>query len=119
MCSSRCPYYELASSGLYGTLNDSDALDTGYWGDLFNTSVSQCNISLAWLPQKYRAAFFANASGPTCGEYFQLSSMYPGSGPCYPVFVETVGYLNRRAWSPSLMSQPPMGTTLLSCSSRM
>lgn len=86
--------------GLYGTLNDSDPLDTGYWGALYNTTVSQCNISLSWLPQKFQAAFFANVTGPTCGEYYQLSSMYPGSGPCYPVFVETVEYLNRRAAHP-------------------
>ena len=94
---SRCPYYELSMFGLYGTLNNTVDLETNYWGALFNTSISQCNISLTWLPQEFRANFFANVNNPTCGEYFQLSSLYPGSGPCYPVFVETVEYLNRRA----------------------
>jgi hypothetical protein len=95
MC--RCPYYGTAAQGLYGALNTTAAYATSYWADLpsVNASIAACNFSTSWLPQRFRSAFFANATHPTCGEYLQLASLYPGQGPCYPVLVQTVQYLNR------------------------
>ncbi len=37
----------------------------------------------------------ADPNSPTCGEWLQFTSQYPGSGPCYPVLVQTVDHLNR------------------------
>lgn len=93
----RCPYYEVAQQSLYGTLNVTDSWATSYWGQLLGTNLAaaQCGIALPSLPYKFRAAFFADANNPICGEYLQLTSQYPGRGPCYPVLVETVDYFNR------------------------
>lgn len=97
MC--RCPYYRTAQHGLlYGTLNKTADWDTMFWSNLYNTTLSnsQCNVALPSLPQKFEAAFFANTSNPLCGEYLQLTSLYPGKGPCFPVLLETVDYFNRQ-----------------------
>ena len=93
----RCPYYETAQDSLFGTLAVSNAWDTAYWDALLDTNLSaaQCGISLPTVPNKFRADFFADVNNPTCGEYLQLTSLYPGRGPCYPVFFESVDYFNR------------------------
>ncbi|CAL8462248.1 g1779 [Coccomyxa elongata] len=74
-----------------------DDWSTSYWGSLLSTNLTggACNIALQYLPKKYRSAFFSNASNPLCGEYLQLTSLYPGRGPCYPVLVETMDYFER------------------------
>ena len=93
----RCSYYKTAQPQLYGTLDVSAAWETSYWTQLSNTNLttSACNINLPTIPYKFRAAFFADPSNPTCGEYLQLTSLYLGRGPCYPVLVPTVDYLGR------------------------
>lgn len=93
----RCPYYETAQDSLYGTLAVSDTWDTAYWDALLDTNLTeaQCGISLPSVPKKFRPDFFANVNSPTCGEYLQLTSLYPGRGPCYPVLLESVDYFNR------------------------
>lgn len=93
----RCSYYKTAQPQLYGTLDVSTAWETSYWSQLSNTNLttSACNIDLPTIPYKFRAAFLADPSNPTCGEYLQLTSLYPGRGPCYPVLVPTVDYLDR------------------------
>ena len=53
-----------------------------------------------------RSDFFANVTDPTCGEYLQLTSLYPGRGPCYPVMVETVDYFNRCIFFPLCLLAP-------------
>lgn len=75
----------------------SDTWNTAYWDALLatNLTAAQCGISLPTVPNKFRADFFADANNPTCGEYLQLTSLYPGRGPCYPVFFESVDYFNR------------------------
>lgn len=94
---SRCPYYRLAQDNLFGTLNVTEEWSTSYWGSIPSTNITagQCNILLQYLPDKYRADFLGNVSNPLCGEYLQLTSLYPGRGPCYPVLLETVDYFNR------------------------
>lgn len=39
----------------------------------------------------------SGASVNVTGKYLQVTSMYPGEGPCYPVFAETVPYFKRCA----------------------
>ena len=118
----RCPYYGTAAQGLHGALNISDAYSTGYWADLpsVNTSIVECSFSTTWLPQRFRSAFFANVTDPTCGEYLQLASLYPGQGPCYPVLVQTVQYLNRHGpYRCGLHSAPVMHHASHACSSAL
>lgn len=99
----RCPYYRTAEDALYGTLTITDDeagyADT-YWDSLTTTTLttSQCGIDLAGFPDKYKSAFLADPDSPTCGQWLQFTSQYPGSGPCYPVLVPTVDHLNR--WAP-------------------
>ena len=86
ICACRCPYYGAAYSGLYGNLNITDVYATSYWADLpsvitANTASTACNFTTAWLPHRFKAAYFADPNNPTCGEYLQLASLYPGSGP--------------------------------------
>ena len=98
----RCPYYRTAERGLYGTLSNANG-DSGYgdsyWGNLDSTTLtnSQCGINLPGFPDKLKAAFMTDTSNPTCGEWLQFTSQYPGKGPCYPVLVQTVDHLNRFA----------------------
>ena len=93
----RCPYYETAQDSLYGTLAVSDTWDTAYWDALLSTNLTAaaCGISLPTVPNKFKSDFFADINNPTCGEYLQLTSLYPGRGPCYPVVLESVDYFNR------------------------
>jgi len=99
----RCPYYRTAEDGLYGTLtitaDEAGYADT-YWDSLTTTTLgsSQCGIDSAGFPDKYKSAFLADPNNPTCGQWLQFTSQYPGSGPCYPVLVQTVDHLNR--WGP-------------------
>ncbi|DBA72774.1 hypothetical protein WJX79_010106 [Trebouxia sp. C0005] len=96
----RCPYYRTAEDGLYGTLtitaDEAGYADT-YWDSLTTTTLgnSQCGIDQAGFPDKYKSVFLADPSNPTCGQWLQFTSQYPGSGPCYPVLVQTVDHLNR------------------------
>ena len=96
----RCPYYRTAEDGLYGTLTitaDEGGYADTYWDSLTTTTLSnsQCGIDLAGFPDKYKSAFLAAPDSPTCGQWLQFTSQYPGSGPCYPVLVQTVDHLNR------------------------
>ena len=56
-----------------------------------------CPASLAALPARFQAAMLAAPGAPSCGALLQLQSLYPGRGPCYPVFLDTVDYFNRCA----------------------
>ena len=98
----RCPYYRTAEQGLYGTLTLGDTDNQGdyfdaYWSRLTTTTLTtaQCGINLPGFPDKFKSAFMADPSNPTCGEYLQFTSQYPGKGPCDPVLVATVDHLNR------------------------
>lgn len=101
----RCPYYRTAEHGLYGTLTLGDTDNQGlyfdsYWSSLTTTTLTtsspdQCGINLPGYPDKFKSAFMADPNNPTCGEYLQFTSQYPGKGPCYPVLVPTVEHLNR------------------------
>ena len=101
----RCPYYRTAEHGLYGTLTLGDTDNQGiyfdsYWSSLTTTTLTtsspdQCGINLPGYPDKFKSAFMADPDNPTCGEYLQFTSQYPGKGPCYPVLVPTVEHLNR------------------------
>jgi hypothetical protein len=35
------------------------------------------------------------AAGNMSGKYLQATSQFPGQGPCYPVWTQTVPYFNR------------------------
>jgi hypothetical protein len=35
------------------------------------------------------------AAGDKSGVYYQVTSQFPGQGPCYPVWVQTIPYFNR------------------------
>ena len=99
-CCCRCPYYRTAEHDLYGTLTiqgNSDGYADTYWDALTTTTLNatQCGINLPGYPNKYKGAFMADPNNPTCGEWLQFTSQYPGEGPCYPVFVPTVDHLNR------------------------
>ena len=105
----RCPYYRTAEHQLYGTLTitginkgDSTGYADTYWDSLPTTTLTnaQCGIDLPNFPNKYKSSFMADPNNPTCGEYLQFTSQYPGYGPCYPVLVETVDHLNRFCLSP-------------------
>lgn len=115
----RCPYYRTAEDALYGTLtitdDDGGYADT-YWDSLTTTTLttSQCGIDLAGFPDKYKSAFLADPDSPTCGQWLQFTSQYPGSGPCYPVLVPTVDHLNR--WAPQ---KPPIERLALLCLCRL
>lgn len=98
----RCPYYRTAEHGLYATLTLGDTDNQGdyfdaYWSTLTTTTLTtaQCGIDLPGYPDKFKSAFMADPNNPTCGEYLQFTSQYPGKGPCYPVLVATVDHLNR------------------------
>ena len=101
----RCPYYRTAEHGLYGTLTLGDTDNQGiyfdsYWSSLTSTTLTtsspdQCGVNLPGYPDKFKSAFMADPNNPTCGEYLQFTSQYPGKGPCYPVLVPTVDHLNR------------------------
>lgn len=98
----RCPYYRTSEHGLYGTLTLTDTDNQGvyfdsYWSSLTTTTLTtaQCGINLPGYPDKFKSAFMADPNNPTCGEYLQFTSQYPGKGPCYPVLVPTVDHLNR------------------------
>lgn len=101
----RCPYYRTAEHGLYDTLTLGDTDNQGiyfdsYWSSLTTTTLTtsspdQCGINLPGYPDKFKSAFMADPNNPTCGEYLQFTSQYPGKGPCYPVLAPTVDHLNR------------------------
>ena len=98
----RCPYYRVAEHGLYQNMVITNTSDQGdyfdsYWDSLLSTTLTnaQCGIDLPGYPDKYKSAFMADPNNPTCGEYLQFTSQYPGKGPCYPVLVRTVDHLNR------------------------
>lgn len=102
--SCRCPYYRTAEHGLYGSLTitgvnagDTTGYADTYWDALPTTTLtnSQCGIDLPNFPNKFKSAFMTDPNNPTCGQYLQFTSQYPGSGPCYPVLIETVDHLNR------------------------
>ncbi|KAL3136905.1 hypothetical protein ABBQ32_006513 [Trebouxia sp. C0010 RCD-2024] len=110
----RCPYYRTAEHGLYGTITLGDTDNQGnyfdaYWSRLTTTTLTtaQCGIDLPGYPDKFKSAFMADPNNPTCGEYLQFTSQYPGKGPCYPVLVATVDHLNRcfPSFEPALLSQ--------------
>ena len=98
----RCPYYETAQDSLNGALTGSHTWHNAYWDALLDTNLTdvQCGISLPSVPNKFRPNFFADVNNPTCGEYLQLTSLYPGRGPCYPVLLESVDYFNRCSLNP-------------------
>ncbi|GFH22481.1 uncharacterized protein HaLaN_19955 [Haematococcus lacustris] len=41
------------------------------------------------------SSYNITASSSVSGRYYQLRSQLPGSGPCYPVWAETVEYFHR------------------------
>lgn len=96
----RCPYYKLAGGGVFGSLDTStSAWSTQYWGALNGSTLldAACPATLAALPARFQAAMLAAPGAPSCGALLQLQSLYPGRGPCYPVFLDTVDYFNRCA----------------------
>ena len=47
---------------------------------------------------KYRGSFITGDPGTTfCGEYEQLTSQFPGAGPCYAVWAQTYPWFYRSA----------------------
>jgi len=47
---------------------------------------------LAMIPDAVQDAMNTSDS---CGNYWQTTSMYPGTGPCAAIYFETSEYLNR------------------------
>ena len=96
-----CPYYGFSQFtangtdqlGILGPANEGDA-DTGWWVDLPNLQETQCAdpALLATIPEAVSAAF--NATG-SCGYYYQMTSLYPGAGPCSAVLFETKEFMKR------------------------
>ncbi|GFH22482.1 uncharacterized protein HaLaN_19956 [Haematococcus lacustris] len=52
------------------------------------------NVALAGL-----TFYNITASSSVSGRYYQLRSQLPGSGPCYPVWAETVEYFHSQRWT--------------------
>ncbi|GAX82667.1 hypothetical protein CEUSTIGMA_g10093.t1 [Chlamydomonas eustigma] len=103
----RCPYYAVAEDNLYGEIPGLPVSSTQYFSNL--TSITHASdptaavflkalqkLNLAWITS-FLSSYHINASNPggLSGAYYQLTSQFPGEGPCYPVWVPTTDDLNR------------------------
>lgn len=106
-----CPYYVLADNGLYGSMPGIADADTSYYNNLTLITAAMATAAqddfiaaLDALPVTPATAwvntYLANnpsivAGGSLDGKYYQLTSQFPGKGPCYPVYIETASFFNR------------------------
>ena len=58
------------------------------------TLQSLTSLNLGWV-STWLAANNINASGTVSGKYYQLTSQFPGEGPCNPVWVPTTNYFSK------------------------
>ena len=94
-----CPYYgfspfTLDGADALGIADASGAANTGWWSDLPALNATACvdEALLATIPDFVTQAF--NGIG-SCGQYYQMTSMYPGEGPCSAVLFETTEFMQR------------------------
>ena len=94
-----CPYYGYSQFNDAGTdqlgIRASGGFEnTEWWAELDDYSGSTCvdNDFFSTVPQAVSDAMNATES---CGDYYQLSSLYPGQGPCYAVLFETQEFMHR------------------------
>jgi solute carrier family 44 (choline transporter-like protein), member 2/4/5 len=96
-----CPYYGYSQFTDNGAdqldlldANGGGAEDTAWWDALPGVQETSCvdRSLLERVPQTVVDAF--NATG-TCGAYYQMSSLYPGEGPCAAVLFETTDFMHR------------------------
>mmetsp|Transcript_8104 Transcript_8104/g.16758 ORF Transcript_8104/g.16758 Transcript_8104/m.16758 type:complete len:786 (-) Transcript_8104:485-2842(-) len=99
-----CPYYALADNDLYGKIAGVDDIDTSYYDQLAtipdDTATADqtafiaelSGLGITWVDD----FLAATVSGATVtGGYYQLTSQFPGKGPCYPVYIKTADFFNR------------------------
>ena len=109
----RCPYYalqtervpELGHYDLYHNLPGLSGIgtpqvQTQYYDSLAATNQTECLLeeadSVSLLPGTWDASLLTGMSAEQqCGQYYQAMSKVPNTGPCFPVFSQTVDYLNR------------------------
>lgn len=112
----RCPYYasqtmRVQSRGHYDlyydlpTLTGTDSIpaaaQTVYFDELASTNQSACNVQEAstidMLSNLWDSvqSLSRDSEQARCGEFYQYMSKIPSKGPCYPVFSNSVDYLNR------------------------
>lgn len=97
----RCPYYAQAEYSLNGKLTTlsttTDAYNTAYYGNLAPHTSATCDNT--FLTAVTNSAAFSSISSltslATCPNYYKLLSMWPGRGPCYPIYASTTSYFNR------------------------
>ncbi|GAX82666.1 hypothetical protein CEUSTIGMA_g10092.t1 [Chlamydomonas eustigma] len=102
----RCPYYAFTQSpNLTGLLPGVDAASASYYSNLTSISSLQDSASTAFVNElialnlpwvnSWLKSYHINNSGSVTGLYYQLTSQFPGEGPCNAVWVPTASYFNR------------------------
>ncbi|KAL0045810.1 hypothetical protein WJX82_005374 [Trebouxia sp. C0006] len=96
----RCPYYDLTpdigspTSTLSAETAGSD--DTSYFSNLTSTTDTCAPSSVPARYSKYYSQFVTGSTASQrCGEYHQLTSQFPGAGPCYAVWAQTYPWFYR------------------------
>ncbi|DBA73400.1 TPA: hypothetical protein ACH3X1_011440 [Trebouxia sp. C0004] len=96
----RCPYYDLTpeigspTSTLSAETAGSD--DTSYFSNLTSTTDTCAPSSGPARYNKYYSQFVTGSTAnQRCGEYHQLTSQFPGAGPCYAVWAQTYPWFYR------------------------
>jgi solute carrier family 44 (choline transporter-like protein), member 2/4/5 len=94
-----CPYYGYsqfaASRGdKLGIFSSGGFENTKWWGSLLSLNESACVDAdvLITIPSSISDDMNATKG---CGQYYQMTSMYPGVGPCSSVLFETVEFMHR------------------------
>ncbi|KAJ9522324.1 hypothetical protein QJQ45_008201 [Haematococcus lacustris] len=117
----RCPYYKFATDSLYGKLPGVPDYGVQWFDNMANMTGTNSDLSAAFLISRLQgsnqgwantllSSYNITASSSVSGRYYQLRSQLPGSGPCYPVWAETVEYFHRcfpvipDAWGSSAVS---------------
>ena len=83
---------------MYGKLTGADVADTQYYKALTTYAGTVPSTCAAFAGTSFTSKFgtFDCTSASTYGTLLQVSSQFPGAGPCYPVYFATTPYFNRR-----------------------
>ena len=99
----RCPYYLDATDekDVYGKITGADVADTQYYKALSTYAGTVPSTCAAFGGGTVASSFagFGCGTASAYGSLLQLSSQFPGRGPCYPVYFATTPYFNRRVIS--------------------
>jgi solute carrier family 44 (choline transporter-like protein), member 2/4/5 len=95
----QCPYYGYSqfnkgnADGL-GILGSEGFASTSWWGSLPQFTGTSCVDAelIGNIPANVSQAMDATQG---CGQYYQMTSMYPGQGPCYAILFETAEFMHR------------------------